>query len=98
MEYAIVFLPLIGSIISGFFGKRLGDQFCQIFTSSLVAVSAILSLYIFYLVIFQDYSSNKLIFTAKRINSIDIKIIITFLLFKKIPTTPITKIIAAKVK
>ena len=62
MEYAIVFLPLIGSIISGFFGKRLGDQFCQIFTSSLVAVSAILSLYIFYLVIFQDYSSNKLIF------------------------------------
>ena len=28
MEYAIVFLPLIGSIISGFFGKRLGDQFC----------------------------------------------------------------------
>ena len=62
MEYAIVFLPLLGSFISGLFGKRLGDLNCQILTSSLVAISGILSLFIFYEVIFQDYSSNKLIF------------------------------------
>ena len=30
----------------------------------------------------------KFIFTDRRINSIDIKIIITFFLFKKIPNTP----------
>ena len=62
MEYAIVFLPLIGSFVSGFFGKRLGGKFCQILTSSLVLISAILSFFIFYEAITQGYSSNKLIF------------------------------------
>ena len=36
----------------------------------------------------------KFILTAKRISSIDIKITITFFLFKKIPITPKKKIIA----
>tara|TARA_B100001123_G_scaffold183247_1_gene209856 strand:- start:1396 stop:3306 length:1911 start_codon:yes stop_codon:yes gene_type:complete len=62
MEYFIVLLPLLGSIISGFFGKRLGAKTCQFLTCFLVSVSAILSLLIFYEVIFQNYSSNKLIF------------------------------------
>ncbi len=62
MEYAIVLLPLLGSIISGFFGKRLGAKSCQLLTSSFVSISAILSLFIFYEVFAQDYSSNKLIF------------------------------------
>jgi hypothetical protein len=38
----------------------------------------------------------KFILTAKRINSIDIKITITFFLFKKIPIIPKKKIIAPK--
>tara|TARA_B100001123_G_scaffold328349_1_gene369510 strand:+ start:4385 stop:6292 length:1908 start_codon:yes stop_codon:yes gene_type:complete len=62
MEYAIVFLPLLGSFISGFFGRRIGDKYSLILTSSLVAVSGILSLIIFFNVLFHDYSSNKLIF------------------------------------
>ena len=62
MEYAIVFLPLIGCLISGFFGKKLGEKNTQILTSSLVGISGILSLFIFYQVITQNYSSNKLIF------------------------------------
>ncbi len=62
MEYAIVFLPLIGSFISGFFGKKIGDKYCLILTSSLVAISAALSLLIFYQVLTQEYYSNKLIF------------------------------------
>jgi len=62
MEYAIVLLPLLGSIISGFCGKRLGAKSCQILTSSFVSISAILSLFIFYEVFVQNYSSNKLIF------------------------------------
>ena len=62
MEYVIVLLPLLGSIISGIFGKKLGAKSCQILTSSFVSISAILSLFIFYEVFVQGYSSNKLIF------------------------------------
>ena len=62
MEYAIVFLPLLGSIISGFFGKKIGTKQCQLLTSTFVSISAILSFFIFYDVLVTDYSSNKLIF------------------------------------
>ena len=62
MEYIIVLLPLLGAIISGFFGKNLGTRFSQILTSLFVAISAILSFYIFYKVLAEGYSSNKLIF------------------------------------
>jgi len=62
MEYAIIFLPLIGSLISGLFGNKIGSKNSQILTSSLVAISGILSLFIFYHVLTQDYLSNKLIF------------------------------------
>jgi len=62
MEYAIVLLPLIGSFICGIFGRKIGDKFSQILSSSLVAISALLSLIIFYKVLIHDYSSNKLIF------------------------------------
>ena len=63
MEYAIVFLPLLSSLISAFFGKKIGDKHSQLISSTLVGISAILSIYIFYLVLFQNYSSNKLVFT-----------------------------------
>ena len=63
MEYGIVLLPLLGSIISGFFGKKLGAKTSQILTSAFVSISAILSLFIFYEVVAHNYSSNKLIFT-----------------------------------
>ena len=62
MEYAIVFLPLLGSFIAGFFGNKIGDKYSQLLTSSLVAFSAILSTLIFYQVLTEEYSSNKLIF------------------------------------
>jgi len=62
MEYAIIFLPLLGSIISGFFGNKIGARSSQILTSLLVSVSAILSLFIFYKVLFNNYSDNKIIF------------------------------------
>jgi len=62
VEYAIVLLPLLGAIISGFLGKKLGTQISQLITCLLVSFSAIISLYIFYQALFHDYSSNKLIF------------------------------------
>ena len=48
MEYLILFLPLIASIISGFFGKLIGDKYCQIITCLFVSISAILSLIFIY--------------------------------------------------
>ena len=43
MIAAIVFLPLLGSVIAGFFGRLIGDRGAQIVTSSLLVVAAVLS-------------------------------------------------------
>ena len=43
MLYLILFLPLLGSFISAFFYKRIGDRTCQIITSAFIVTGAILS-------------------------------------------------------
>ena len=43
MLYLILFLPLLGSFISAFFYKKIGDLTCQIVTSAFVVTGAILS-------------------------------------------------------
>ena len=43
MEYTLVFLPLLGALLSGFFGRLIGDRNSEILTSLLVSISAILS-------------------------------------------------------
>ncbi len=48
MDAIIVFLPLIGAFIAGFFGRVIGDRGAQIVTCSLMVLAAILSLYVFY--------------------------------------------------
>ena len=67
MEIALLFLPLIASITSGFLGKFLGDRNSEIITSVFVSISAILSLVLFYSVIVNGYESNVVV--AKWINS-----------------------------
>ena len=47
MEYAIIFLPLIGSIF-GYLGRSITKFFSEIFTSLLVSISAILSIIVFW--------------------------------------------------
>jgi len=63
MEYTLVFLPLLGSIISGFFGRYIGDRNSEIVTSLFVSISAALSLLIFYQVIVNNYENNLIIAT-----------------------------------
>jgi len=63
MEYLILFLPLIASIISGFFGKIIGDRFSEILTSLFVSISAILSTIVFYKVITIGYENHIVIST-----------------------------------
>ena len=67
MEFFLLFLPLTAAIISGFFGRYIGDKLSQIITCLFVSISAILSLIIFYEVIFHGYENNNLI--ASWINS-----------------------------
>jgi len=43
MLYLILFLPLLGSFISVFFYKKIGDKTCQILTSAFIVIGAILS-------------------------------------------------------
>ncbi len=67
MGYYILFLPLAASIISGFFGKLIGDKASQLVTSLFVSISAFLSIIVLYNVIATGYSENLII--AKWINS-----------------------------
>jgi len=67
MEIALLFLPLVASITSGFFGKYIGDRNSEIITSLFVSISSILSLFLFYNVIVNQYESNITI--ASWINS-----------------------------
>ena len=61
MEYLIVFLPLIGSLLC-YFGKQLGNTFSQILSSLLVTCSAILSLIVFYNGLTKGIYGNYVIF------------------------------------
>ena len=62
MEYAILFLPLIGSIV-GYFGASLTKYFSEISTSLFVCLSAILSIIVFW----NGINSNILILQASLI-------------------------------
>ena len=61
MEYAVIFLPLVGSII-GYLGRSLVKYFSEIATSLLVSISAILSFILFWNGIQNDTYENYKIF------------------------------------
>lgn len=48
MYQTIVFLPLIGALIAGFFGSRIGDKGAQFVTCSALVISALLSWLVFF--------------------------------------------------
>jgi len=45
MYLSIILLPLLGSIVSGFFGRKCGISGSHIISSSVVVVTTILALY-----------------------------------------------------
>ena len=61
MEYAILFLPLIGSVI-GYLGKSTTKYFAEISTSLFVSISAVLSIVVFWNGIQNDSYGNYKIF------------------------------------
>ena len=61
MEYAILFLPLLGSIL-GYFGRNFTKFFAEIITSIFVSISAVLSIIVFWNGIEKNIYNNHLIF------------------------------------
>ena len=72
MEILILALPLIASIVAGFFGKFIGDRNSEIATSLMVLISAILSVLVLYEVIVNQYGENILIATWINSGSLDV--------------------------
>ena len=62
MAYLIIFSPLLGFLIAGLFGRKIGDLVSQVVTSSLVGLSAIVSCYYLYLFISGSEALNFVIF------------------------------------
>ena len=61
MEYAILFLPLIGSVL-GYFGRSITKYFAEISTSLFVCISALLSIFVFWNGITNNIYGNYIIF------------------------------------
>tara|TARA_Y100001970_G_scaffold142970_1_gene175731 strand:- start:6583 stop:8496 length:1914 start_codon:yes stop_codon:yes gene_type:complete len=72
MELSILALPLIASIVSGFFGKYIGDRNSEIVTSVLVSIAAVFSFFVFYNVIVNQYEDNIVIATWINSGSLDV--------------------------
>ena len=72
MEISILFLPLVASIIAGFFGKYIGDRNSEYVTSGLVSISALLSIFVLYQVIVNQYEENIVIATWINSGSLDV--------------------------
>ena len=73
MYTAAVFLPLLGSIIAGLFGRQIGDRGAQVVTSALLGVSALLSVAIFLAVAVDGHGTTITLLQWMESGSLDIK-------------------------
>jgi NADH-ubiquinone oxidoreductase chain 5 len=62
MYLAIIILPLLGSIISGFLGRKIGVKGSQLITCSCVSIATILAIIIFYEVGMNNIPVNLMLF------------------------------------
>jgi NADH-ubiquinone oxidoreductase chain 5 len=62
MYLSIIFLPLLGSLISGFFGRKSGTSGAQIISSSVVIITTILALVAFFELGFNNNSVSISLF------------------------------------
>lgn len=60
-DIAVVFLPLLGAIIAGFFGRLIGDKASQFVTCVCVSAAAVLSILLFRDVAFMGNSTNRVL-------------------------------------
>jgi len=72
MYAAIIFLPLIGALIAGFFGRKIGDRGAQIVTSAFLVLSALLSVKAFIDVGLDGHAITVPLFTFIQSGSLDV--------------------------
>ena len=70
MYLSIIFLPLLGAFIAGFFGRFLGKQGAILITTSLVFLSSIFSFLVFYEVVLCHSVCSFKLFTWMESNSL----------------------------
>ena len=63
MDVAIVFLPLIGSLVAGLFGRQIGDRGAQVATCLALLLSAALAVPVFIEVVFDGNPRTTELFT-----------------------------------
>jgi NADH-quinone oxidoreductase subunit L len=69
---ATIFLPLLGAIVAGFFGNRLGDRFAQWVTVLPMLVSAALSCVILYMIGSEGQSLTIQLFTWIDVGTLEV--------------------------
>ena len=72
MFTATIFLPLLGAIVGGFFGNRLGNRFAQLVTVLPMLASAVLSCVILYMVGFEGQTQTIQLFTWIDVGTLEI--------------------------
>ncbi len=63
MEVAVVFLPLLGAITAGLFGRFIGDRGAQIVTCACLTLAAVFSIFVFVDVVVQAHIHDVPIFS-----------------------------------
>ncbi|MGH6934365.1 MAG: NADH-quinone oxidoreductase subunit L [Dongiaceae bacterium] len=63
IDVAIVFLPLIGAVIAGLFGRAIGDRGAQVVTCGPMLISMALSIFVFFDVNFEGHVRTTELFT-----------------------------------
>lgn len=63
LSLLVVLLPLLGSLIAGFFGKKIGERLTQVATIALMTASFISALCVFYAVQFGNQTFNGSLYT-----------------------------------
>ena len=72
MYTAIVFLPLLGALVAGFFGRAIGARASEIITSSLLVVSAVLSWVAFFKVGLGGHDTKIVLFNWLTSGELDV--------------------------
>jgi NADH-ubiquinone oxidoreductase chain 5 len=62
MYLTIIILPLLGSIVSGFFGRKIGVKGAQFITCSSIIITTILAIIVFFEVGFNNIPSSIKLF------------------------------------
>ena len=72
MYLTIILLPLLGSIVSGFFGRKSGVNGSRIISSSSIIITTILAIFAFFEIGFNNNSVSIVLFNWLTSESINI--------------------------